>query len=248
VNQEELISEKNTKYGYISYYPNDIWFAEPIDSGGMFDEEFVFNCLAQYIANSKTILDIGSHVGSHIIMYKYINPSAKIYGFEPQSKIFKLLKNNIEKNNYKDVEIFNYGVANKSIKTTLNKNITDGFNCDDEIEYGSSKWFNLAGVQVGKGGEEIETLTVDSLNLDSCDFIKIDVEGFEPLVLLGAENTIKKYKPVISFEYNYKTILKESAEEFGIEFPMYDGSFEILRKYGYSDIRYIYKNNFIALS
>lgn len=40
-------------------------------------------------------------------------------------------------------------------------------------------------------------LTLDSLNLDRVDLLKIDVEGFEKEVLLGAENTLSKTNRVI---------------------------------------------------
>jgi FkbM family methyltransferase len=47
---------------------------------------------------------------------------------------------------------------------------------------------------------KIPMITIDSLDLDDLDFIQLDVEGFESSILLGAMNTIKKFKPVISCE------------------------------------------------
>ena len=93
-------------------------------------------------------------------------------------------------------------------------------------------------VQVGPRGENIETITIDSLDLDGCDFIKIDVEGFEPLVLLGAEETIRKYKPVILFEKNFKKVSDEVLAEFGVT-PEQNNSFDLLNKFGYSNIQLI---------
>jgi FkbM family methyltransferase len=42
--------------------------------------------------------------------------------------------------------------------------------------------------------------TLDSINPSVVDAIKIDVEGYEPAVLRGAEQTIKRCKPVICIE------------------------------------------------
>src|SRR6202000_208016 len=50
-------------------------------------------------------------------------------------------------------------------------------------------------IKAGDGIPEIQ-------NLDSLDLIKIDVEGFEYMVLLGLKNTIAKHKPRIIFEYD----------------------------------------------
>ena len=47
---------------------------------------------------------------------------------------------------------------------------------------------------------EVETRTLDSYEFDQVDFIKIDVESFEHKVLQGAENTIRKLKPIMYIE------------------------------------------------
>jgi len=227
--------EKNTQYGYMSYFKNDMAFADSLNTGKIYEEDFVMEFLQDTVRSSKTILDIGSHAGSHTVLYKHINPDCEIYCFEPQSEMFNLLQHNVFKNSFNNVKTFNKGVANVAIKSSMGKSVLDGDNAGKNIEYGTGKRFNLGGLQIGDGGEEIETITVDSLNLQSCDYIKIDVEGFEPLVLMGAEQTIKKFKPVILFESNHKVISKEIAEKFGISYPV-DSSFDILKSYGYSDI------------
>jgi FkbM family methyltransferase len=51
-----------------------------------------------------------------------------------------------------------------------------------------------------KAGNEVRVLTIDSFCVDDCDFIQLDIEGYEHLALLGAEKTIKKTYPVITLE------------------------------------------------
>lgn len=51
-----------------------------------------------------------------------------------------------------------------------------------------------------KAGSDVRVLTIDSFCVDNCDFIQLDVEGYEHLALLGAERTIKKTHPVITLE------------------------------------------------
>jgi len=50
----------------------------------------------------------------------------------------------------------------------------------------------------GDGGCPI--MMIDSLYLDACDLLCLDIEGYEPMALRGAEQTIRKYRPVIMFE------------------------------------------------
>lgn len=40
--------------------------------------------------------------------------------------------------------------------------------------------------------------TVESLGLDKCDFIKMDIEGAELDALKGAEKTIRKFRPKLA--------------------------------------------------
>ena len=47
---------------------------------------------------------------------------------------------------------------------------------------------------------QVKTKTLDSYEFTQVDFIKIDVESFELKVLQGAENTIRKHKPVMYIE------------------------------------------------
>ncbi len=47
----------------------------------------------------------------------------------------------------------------------------------------------------------ISLISIDSLNLPRADFLKIDVEGMEEDVLMGATNTIQKYKPIMMIEH-----------------------------------------------
>lgn len=46
----------------------------------------------------------------------------------------------------------------------------------------------------------IPTLRVDDLNLSHCDLIMLDIEGYEINALHGADETITKFKPLISVE------------------------------------------------
>jgi FkbM family methyltransferase len=48
--------------------------------------------------------------------------------------------------------------------------------------------------------QEIETLAIDSLDLDECAFIKIDIDGHELDCLIGGYNTILKSLPVLLVE------------------------------------------------
>ena len=61
---------------------------------------------------------------------------------------------------------------------------------------------NFGGLELGsqQQGDLIQLVTLDSLSLESCNFIKIDVEGMEVPVLSGAGQTIDQFKPILYIE------------------------------------------------
>ena len=43
---------------------------------------------------------------------------------------------------------------------------------------------------------DVQLTTIDELKLEKLDFIKLDIEGYEQLAILGGFESIKKFKPV----------------------------------------------------
>jgi len=234
---------KETPIGEITAFANDS-FAHQMRSKGYYAEQEILDShLREIVEGCDMILDIGAHVGYHSVAYCQYNPNAKILCFEPQIEVYKLLLKNIKRNGFNDrITPYNLGVGDKKRITSLVNHISDGG--VGNVEYGTNNIHNLGGMQIGEGGEIIDMITVDSLVLNSLDYIKIDVEGAESLVLMGAEDTIKKFKPVIIFEHNHKNISSKFLKSLGydnIETP-----FEILKSLGYNNFESIRYENFIA--
>jgi len=57
-----------------------------------------------------------------------------------------------------------------------------------------------SGMNVVVPGDDVETITIDSLKLPSCGLIQLDIERHEIFALMGAQETIERYKPVIILE------------------------------------------------
>ena len=52
----------------------------------------------------------------------------------------------------------------------------------------------------GWTSQTVHQMSIDSLGLTSCDFIKLDVQGSEHNALLGAEQTVRLYRPIVYCE------------------------------------------------
>ena len=101
----------------------------------------------------------------------------------------------------------------------------------------------MGGRKIGDGNAITNMITIDSLNLERVDYMKIDVEGAEHLVIAGAERTIKKFKPVIYFE-DLNSLDSEYIQKIGAS--NIPNSFELLKSYGYSNFQKIAFSNVLA--
>ena len=61
---------------------------------------------------------------------------------------------------------------------------------------------NFGGLALGmhQVGEQVPVVALDNLKLARCDFLKVDVEGMEKPVLLGASATIARCQPLLYVE------------------------------------------------
>ncbi len=223
----------NTPNGLFYYDEMDNVIAESFKNGKVYEEYIINNIIKKYIINSDIIIDMGANIGSHTISYGNMNKTCTIHSFEPQKQLFKILKKNCQVNNLTDrVKLYNKAIGHEH-----------GYFYLDSIP--DDEPYNKGGVKLGKNGERVEMITLDSLNLTGCDFIKMDIQGSEPLALLGGEQTIRKYKPIIFFEYVPELPdVDIIPEEIGL--TSIPDTIEVLNKLGYTKIEKIDYMNFIA--
>jgi FkbM family methyltransferase len=104
----------------------------------------------------------------------------------------------------------------------LQHNIGSDCHC---LALGNGERFTLQTVEAGNlgarwlaGGEGgCATVAIDELGLKEVAVIKLDVEGFEPNVLAGAVETIKRYEPVVIVEFNLSALARNGFGAGDIE-------------------------------
>ena len=233
-----------TKFGNVTCYQNDIVFSSHLRKGVMYEEELIMNKIIPMLKqkNKKlVILDIGGHIGTHTIIYSQLL-DCEIHTFEPQKKIFNILNKNINDNSLSNCKIYNCAVGHKTT-TTMSSMLYDGYDC--KIEYDTNKILNYGGIGLGQNGEMVQMIHIDQLDLKACDYIKIDVEGAEILALIGAKNTIEKYKPIIWYEHTDKIVSQEMIDSLHIDFEIPSVN-DFLLSLGYK-IYHLDQQNLIAI-
>lgn len=158
-------------------------------------EKYLHDVFEHFVNKDSVVIECGCHIGIHAV--KLASLCAKFYGFEPMPKTNELLNRNLKLNNIENATIFKKGVSNKEGKTKYSwiENKNEGGAGLDDNPMGTPEWAKESIEKI-----EVELMTIDSLNLSKLDFMKIDVEGYEPLVIEGAMETIKRHRPVIAME------------------------------------------------
>lgn len=228
-------------------WDNDEAFVTELEKGRSFDQDLILGTLRPHLMRANFLVDVGAHVGMHTVAYAFLRPRAHIFSFEPQSRMFELLKENILINSLQDrVHLHHAAVGHRAGSAELASVVQDGSHAGETIEYGTDKRFNLGGLSLGHGGEAVPLVRLDDMNLPGCDFLKIDVEGFEPLVVRGAEQLIERFRPVVLFEKNHKRITPEMREYFGLSDEPILSVEDFLQARGY-EVHPLPGDNFLAL-
>ena len=150
--------------------------------GGLEGKSMELFCLILQIIKPKVIWDIGANTGTYGIIAKAISPDSSIYFFEPLTKAIEIIKANCEANNFK-LNILNIALGDYNGVGELflpkGKNITYGVTVNKNT-VNNKLSFDKLFIQVKRA----DTL-INNNNIEKPDFIKMDVESYEPNVLRG---------------------------------------------------------------
>lgn len=186
-----------SSYGRMICNKND-YISQVISRYGEWEPDAIL-IWKKFLQPGMTVLDVGANIGAHTLaLSRLVGENGKVLAFEPQRFIFYMLAGVAAINSLTNVWCYQKAVSNKEGSIF----VTD---LDMEQNYnfgGFSLSEPLYGQPRSLGGEHVSVITIDSLDLKECHFIKVDVEGMEENVLRGAQKTISKYCPIIYVENN----------------------------------------------
>lgn len=161
--------------------------------------------ILKYVDHKNICIQAGGNTGVYVKQFADVFKT--VYTFEPESLNFYCLSENLK--DYDNVVKYNAFVGQKNKPPA------------SIVRFDSKKNPNTGKFKIGQESGTIPVMSIDDLNLESCDLIQLDVEGGEYHALLGAVETIKKFNPLICLEwfenqqklyelltaFNYKEIL-----------------------------------------
>jgi len=199
---------------------NQLIYVDPLENKGIDNslyysgtyEPAVVELLRSSLNKSDTFISIGGNIGSmEIVAAQSVSPTGKIYSFEPDPDLVKIITKNAEINNLKNITVIPKGLGSKQSVGKLYLNTS--------INRGASSLHKSVGESYKKIQIERFDTMIHELGIKDIRLILIDVEGWELEVLKGAKKyfgdgnrpilcieCVEKYKPekIYHFLKNYK--------------------------------------------
>ncbi|TWU27186.1 2-O-methyltransferase NoeI [Novipirellula galeiformis] len=181
-----------------------------------------WGCLKEY--HPGTVLDIGANEGQFAGLIREFLPGAKIVSFEPLKSCFETLQS-------KQAELapslaFHTALGSEPGTATINRSAFTP--SSSLLPMGSLHKVELPHTAESVQEEIVISRLDDILNdleLEEPILMKIDVQGFEEQVLLGAEQTLQKVIAVV---------VEVSAQPLYEGEPGFDRIYEIMKSHGFA--------------
>lgn len=191
---------KACRHGLMHYFKNDRYIGVALDMYGEYSESEV-SLFREIVSPGSVVVEAGANIGTHtVFLAQAVGPDGLVLAFEPQRQVHQMLCSNISLNELGNVHARQQGLGSEPGRVPI-----------WEPDY--EQVVNVGGIglghQPGEREELVDVVTLDSLQLPALDFLKIDVEGMERDVLLGAQETIQRFRPVMYIE-NDRTAQSEA--------------------------------------
>jgi FkbM family methyltransferase len=194
---------------------------------GIYDR-YMTNFFQAHLFEGNVCWDIGTERGWFtLLMANLVGNTGRVDSFEAFPPTFVKLKKNIDLNQFEWVNANNVAVSDSTGKMFF-------VPPTDEVTHHVDYLHDCGGVGYLTQNATPDSIEVPTISLDEyavnhplerLDFIKIDIEGAEYAALLGAENIIRKIRPIIAIEYNQETALRAGTSIEKLD--------ELLDSYGY---------------
>ena len=200
------------------------------------------------------LFDVGAHYGETIKLFNNHLKIKKIYAFEASPLNFDILRKNILKKKFSNVEFHNLGLGETVSSQFINQTIESSSSTINQLNSQSKylkkklKILNINNKNKFYKKVPIKVTTLDSFverfNIKKIDLLKIDTEGYEYKVLRGFKRNIKKAK-LIYFEHHYDDMIIKDYKFSDIHKFLKDNNFSMIKKTKMifrKSFEYVYEN------
>jgi FkbM family methyltransferase len=180
-----------TYLGYEFSYPVDSMIGRHVARHGDWDAILARIVVQAFPEDDPFICEVGSNIGASLLQILRGKPRATVLALEPSNDFRPFLERNLRAAGFSNVRVLPLFVGAQPGTTWLYNNETTASATGPE--YADHE---------ARGRQQVEVITLDQvLSAEPrVDFIKIDTDGFDFEVLLGAERTLRNHRPLLFFE------------------------------------------------
>jgi FkbM family methyltransferase len=168
--------------------------------------------------DNPTVLDIGANVGHHSMFFSTL--ATTVHAFEPWDESRNIMHQRIAQNEIRNIKVHPYGLADTNESRPFFPPTGPNRGVGSFVVPRAAS--NILTLDLHRGDE-----VLPELGISRVDFIKMDIEGYEPFALKGLIKTLREDRPVILFEWSHES---EANNPEGIHnlFPSEYRMFEII--------------------
>jgi FkbM family methyltransferase len=185
------------------------------------------------LKKGDVFIDIGTNIGLFsLVASKIVGDKGKVICFEPSPSTFSRLVENVQLNDFKNIDLRNIGLSDAREEMTFY--ISDN---------GYDAWNSFAPSQDNKLSSSIivpvSTLDIELKDVDASKIklIKIDVEGWEKFVLYGGKDFFVNFSPIVMVEFTEENTFNAGYSVHEI--------YDIMQNFGY--VWYVINNGKLVL-
>jgi len=162
-------------------------------------EAGTLSVLRNFLATGDVFLDVGANIGFlSCAAAHFVGESGHVYAVEPHPETYRILESNIARNKSKNISAFNIALGVEVSEARIYDNL-------DESRGSASLIRPKDGSE--EAGKKVKVTTVDALlkvgQICPPSLMKVDVEGFELEVLLGAKALLSSSEaPALCVEFS----------------------------------------------
>jgi len=179
----------------IRFYPSVLSWLIWVDPG-LYNNEFSF--LERYLKSGDIVIDVGANIGLITLAASTrVGENGQVYAFEPHPGTFEFLKGNIEINHSSNVLAYQVAAGERTSSTVFDAKSVD--DCQNSLIMPEDLSNEEDIIRV----EPLDAIIPEKIHVN---LLKIDAEGYEKFILLGAERVMKDTECIYieSYELHFK--------------------------------------------
>ena len=180
---------------------NDFFYS--VGPGWAFSYPFLFQQFKHHLGyhyspkEGDTVVDVGAGVGEELMIFsRMVGNKGKVYAIEAHPTTFQALVYNRDKNDFKNTVLLNVAVSDVPGKIFIEDTVDSLANAVSKNQGGNSY--------------AVEAITIEQLveqhNIDRINFMKVNIEGAEQLLIKGIGRAIHKIDnlAISAHDFRYK--------------------------------------------